>query len=98
MTLEDIKPAAIQACRDHGVRRLDVFGSLARGETTSASDVDFLVEFFDPDRNPAKRFFGLLHQLEDRLGRKVDLITTNSLRNPYFKKRVLEERIPLYEG
>ncbi|HMP34097.1 MAG TPA: nucleotidyltransferase family protein [Kiritimatiellia bacterium] len=98
MKLDDLKPVAIQACRDHDVRRLDVFGSLARGEATPSSDVDFLVEFFDPDRNPAKRFFGLLHQLEDGLGRKVDLITTSSLRNPYFKKRVLEERVPLYEG
>jgi len=98
MRLEDIKTVAIKACQDYDVQRLDVFGSLARGVATSTSDVDLLVEFREPDRQPSKRFFGLLHQLEDSLGRSVDLITTNSLRNPYFKKRVLEERVPLYEG
>ena len=97
MQLEDIKTVAVQACREYDVQRLDVFGSLARGEATSSSDIDFLVEFREPDRLPSKRFFGLFHQLEDSLGRNVDLITTNSLRNPYFKKRVLEERVLLYE-
>jgi len=57
-----------------------------------------LVEFRDPDRSPARRFFGLLHQLEDTLGCEVDLLTTSSLQNPYFRKRVLKERIPIYEG
>mgnify|MGYP001348858914 CR=1 FL=1 len=98
MQLEDIKSVAIKACKDYDVQRLDVFGSLARGVATSSSDVDLLVEFRDPDRQPSKRFFGLLHQLEDSLGRNVDLITINSLRNPYFKKRVLKERVSLYEG
>jgi len=80
------------------VRRLDAFGSVARGEETASSDIDLLVEFDDPDRNPAKRFFGFLHSLEDTLGCEVDLLTIEGLRNPYFKKRVLQERVPIYEG
>jgi len=98
MQIEDIKAAALPACRDFNVRRLDAFGSVARGTATASSDVDLLVEFRDPDSHPAKRFFGLLHRLQDGLGREVDLLTVGSLRNPYFRKRVLEERIPLYEG
>jgi len=82
MTLDELKKASLQACREYDVRRLDVFGSTARGSADDASDVDLLVEFKDPDRSPAKRFFGLLHYLEDALGCKVDLLTVNSLRNP----------------
>jgi predicted nucleotidyltransferase len=98
MRIEDIRMAAMPACREFRVRRLDAFGSTARGTETSSSDVDLLVEFAEPNRSPAKRFFGLLHNLEDVLGCQVDLLTMGSLRNPYFKARVLKERIPLYEG
>lgn len=98
MNIEDIRKIALPACHEFNVRRLDVFGSAARGGATDASDVDLLVEFAEPDRAPAHRFFGLLHRLEDALGRPVDLLTAGSLRNPYFKARVLHERISLYEG
>ena len=98
MTLDEIKKAAQPACREFGVSRLDVYGSTARGSANDSSDVDLLVEFNDPSRSPAKRFFGLLHHLEDALGCEVDLLTVNGLRNPYFRRRVLEERIPIYEG
>lgn len=97
MRIEDIKAAAIPACRDFNVRRLDAFGSAARGTSTASSDVDVLVEFRDPGNRPARRFFGLLHRLQDGLGCEVDLLTVDSLRNPYFRKRVLRERIPLYD-
>ena len=98
MTLEEIKTVAIPACREFKVKRLDVFGSLARGEGRSSSDIDLLVEFEELDQKPAKRFFGLLHYLEDTLGCKVDLLTSTSLKNPYFRQRVLQERIPIYGG
>ena len=97
MTIDDIRRAATPACLEFGVRRLDVFGSLARGNHSEASDVDLLVEFLSPARRPAGRFFGLLHRLEDALGRDIDLLTINGLKNPFFRKRVLDERIPLYE-
>jgi predicted nucleotidyltransferase len=98
MNVEDIKRSVGPACREFGVRRLDAFGSIARGTALATSDVDLLVEFTTPDQAPAKRFFGLLHQLEMILGREVDLLTINSLRNPYFKARILRERVPVYEG
>jgi len=97
MNIDEIKRVAVPACRRFDVKRLDAFGSIARGSDTASSDVDLLVEFKDPDRSPAKRFFGLLHQLEDTLGCEVDLLTSGSLRNPYFRERVLKERIPLHE-
>jgi predicted nucleotidyltransferase len=98
MTLEEIKKVAEPACREFKVKRLDLFGSLARGEGTAQSDVDLLVEFEEPDVNPSKRFFGLLHHLEDVLGCEVDLLTVSSLRNPFFCRRVLKERKNIYGG
>ncbi|HIA68595.1 TPA: hypothetical protein EYN98_21655, partial [Candidatus Poribacteria bacterium] len=47
----------IPACRKFKVKRLDLFGSLATGISSSDSDVDLLVEFEAPDLQPAKRFF-----------------------------------------
>lgn len=97
MKIQEIRKIALPACREFDVKRLDAFGSTARGSAASSSDVDLLVEFIEPERNPAKRFFGFLHRLEDGLGCRVDLLTVSSLRNPYFKARVLEERVLLYE-
>ncbi len=62
------------------------------------SDLDFLVEFKNPEDRPTKRFFGLLHRLEDSFHCKVDLLTQNGLKNPYFKRRVLAEKMIIYEG
>ena len=98
MKIEDIKKIVLPACREFNVHRLDAFGSTARGSATLASDVDLIVEFNKPDHRLAKRFFGLLHQLEDTLGCEVDLLTIDSLRNPYFKAQVLSERVPIYDG
>ena len=98
MTLEEIKKVALPACREFKVKRLDLFGSLARREHTAKSDVDLLVEFEEPDLHPSKRFFGLLHHLEDALGCEVDLLTLSSLSNPYFRRRVLKERMNIYGG
>lgn len=98
MQLNQIREAVAPACRDFNVKRLDVFGSVARGTATDASDLDLVVEFREPAFRPAKRFFGLLHRIEDTLGCEVDLLTMPGLRNPYFRKRVLQERVPLYEG
>jgi uncharacterized protein len=98
MTLEEIKQVAVPACKEFKVKRLDLFGSLARGEGTTPSDVDLLMEFEEPELYPSKRFFGLLHRLEDALGCEIDLLTASSLSNPYFRRRVLTERVNVYGG
>jgi hypothetical protein len=98
MNVNEIREIAESACREFNLKRLDVFGYVARGEANTSSDLDLLVEFRDPKTKPAKRFFGLLHSLEDALSCHVDLLTSGSLRNPYFKKRILAERKPVYEG
>ena len=98
MTLDEIRKIALPACRQFQVKRLDIFGSYTRGEEGPSSDLDLLVEFDEPEHNPAKRFFGLLHHFEDALHCDVDLLTLNGMKNPYFRRRVLNERIALYGG
>ena len=98
MTLEEIKKIAIPACKKFNVKHLYIFGSFARGEGEKSSDIDFLVEFADPENDLSKRFFGLLHHFEDLFYCKIDLLTANSLSNPYFRQRVMKERINIYGG
>jgi len=98
MNIDEIRKISVSACKMFDVKQLDVFGSVARGTAMESSDVDLLVEFRNPKIKPAKRFFGLLHQFEDRLHCKVDLLTLRSIRNPYFRKRILQERTTVYEG
>lgn len=75
---------------DFAVKALFLFGSVARGEATLESDVDFLVEF----NRPVGLFtlLGLKSYLEELLGRSVDLGTPNSLR-PHLRETVLKEAI-----
>jgi uncharacterized protein len=71
-----------------GVRELAVFGSVARGEATAASDLDVLVDFDGPAT--FDRFMGLKVFLEDTFGRKVDLVTRPALK-PRIRDRILAE-------
>ena len=87
-----------ELCRRYCVRRLDLMGSAARGDFDAGrSDLDFVVEF---DRltveDAADRFLGLLVDLEDLFGRKIDLISYTSIRNPWFKREVDRTRQLLY--
>ncbi len=87
---EDILRAAA-ARRACNVR---LFGSVARGEATAESDVDFLV-----DLNPGAGLLelgGLLMDLQDLLGRRVDVMTVEGLR-PRVRERALAEAVPLSE-
>ncbi len=75
--------------RRFGVGRLSVFGSFARGEPKDDSDIDILVEF-EPGQETFDNFLGLAEFLEELFGRKVDLLTPESL-NPRFGHYLLEE-------
>ena len=97
ISIENLKTIVPAICQKFDVKRLDVFGSVARGTSTKNSDIDLLVEFNTPENHPAKRFFGFLHQLEDTLNCKVDILTMRGLRNPYFQDRVLKEKMSIYE-
>lgn len=87
-------------CRRYGVRRLEVFGSAARGGdfNPAASDADFLVAFDPaaPDLSPLEQYFGLVEALAGLLGRPVDLIESGALRNPFILAAVNQTREVVY--
>ena len=75
--------------RNLGVRRLGLFGSFVHGEPSPSSDVDLLVEF-EPGKKTFGAFMQLAFYLEDLLGRRVELVTPESL-SPYIGPRIIEE-------
>lgn len=88
MNIEQIKSDVEKLCNQHGVKSLDLFGSVARGDNKTTSDMDFLVEFDDSEPNVySKRFFGLLHSLEDTFHCNIDLLTERSIRKKIVKKK-----------
>ena len=91
--IQDIKADEIRAiARRHGVERVRVFGSLARGEAHPDSDVDLLIRLL-PGHGFAD-FMSFCQEVEAALGRRVDVVTEEGL-SPYLRDRVLAEAIPL---
>ncbi|MEQ1933372.1 MAG: nucleotidyltransferase family protein [Fimbriimonadaceae bacterium] len=76
----------------HGASNIRVFGSFARGEARPDSDLDLLVDMAD-DRNLLDTV-GLIQDLQEALGRKVDVITEPALHR-LLKARILSEARPL---
>ena len=85
-------------CRQHRVRFLYLVGSAATGEfVPSRSDYDFLVEFAPHQRRGFKDvYFLLLHDLEDLLGRRVDLIENGCVSNIFVLRSLEKTKVPLY--
>jgi predicted nucleotidyltransferase len=90
--LRQYRADILRLAAKHGARNVRVFGSVVRGEDTPESDVDFLVEvgsnrsFFFPG--------GLVADLEDLLGRHVDVVTEKALHS-FIRARVLKEAVLL---
>lgn len=99
-------PSPIAACREElaalcrrvGARRLDLFGSAARGDFDAAtSDLDFVVELDDmPPARYADAYLALKEGLEALFGREVDLLTAAALANPHLRRRIESERRTVY--
>jgi len=69
------------------VKEIGIFGSYSRGEESEKSDVDILVEFYEPI---GWEIFDLKEFLEEILGKEVDLVTVKALK-PQLKDRILKE-------
>ena len=83
----------LDIAQKHGAYNVRVFGSVARGEATEDSDIDFLVDY---KLEKISSWFpvGLIHDLEDLLNRKVDVILADSV-HPFIHDRIFQEAIQL---
>lgn len=92
------RTAIADICLRFGIRRLDLFGSAARGVDfdLSASDADFLVEFAQPGSGGLQQFFDLKDALERLLGRDVDLVELGAVSNPFVLKSIETSRETVY--
>ena len=91
-TKHDILSVLLQCqsrLRTLGVRRIGLFGSYIRGKQRPGSDIDLLVEF-EPMRKTFDTFMELSFFLEEVLGHKIDLVTTESL-SPYIGPYIRQE-------
>ena len=92
VNINQIKEKAVPILKNAGVIRSSVFGSYVRGEQKEDSDIVMLVDF--PRGKGLFEFVGLGQELEDVLGKKVDLVTYKSL-HPLLKDRILAEQVQI---
>lgn len=90
--LQQKREEILNLATQYGAYNVCIFGSVARGEEREDSDIDFLVEM-EPGRSLLD-WIGLMQDLEDLLGRKVDVATVKGLQE-YFREQILREAVLL---
>ena len=88
--IEDVKDKIVKVLKNHGVKRGGLFGSLVRGEMKEDSDIDILVEI-EKDISLLD-FIGIKLEIEDGLGRKVDLVEYCAIK-PSIRDKILKEQV-----
>lgn len=91
-SLREKREAILRIAAEHGARNVRVFGSVARGDATSQSDIDFLVEM--PKGRSLWDLIGFWQDVEDLLGVEVDVVTDGGI-SPYLEEKILAEAVPL---
>ena len=95
--IENKVKALKKLCVAYDVKAMYLFGSASTNTFTSDSDVDILVAFKDISiEKYTDNYFNLHTKLEKLFGRKIDLITENSLSNPYFIENIEKTKQLLY--
>jgi hypothetical protein len=88
----------ISLCKLHKVKELYIFGSVLTPKFSNSSDVDFLVQFDNIDiLEYADNFFDFKEKLEKLLGREIDLLENQAIRNPIFRKVLDRDKQLVYE-
>lgn len=90
--IQQKKREILAVTRIHGLINVRVFGSVARGEDTSQSDIDFLVDL--EEGRTLLDMGGALVKLQELLGRKVDIVTEHGL-HWYLREKIIKEAQPL---
>lgn len=92
LTIDQIKEIAIPILKNAGIKRSSLFGSYVRGEQHANSDVDLLVEY--PSNINLFTIGELKENLEEVLGRSVDLVGYSSIKTD-LKKYILQEQLQI---
>jgi len=90
-SLDQLRRQLLPFCRKHPIARLEVVGSVTDGTASPASDVDLMVTF-DPGVRVGKEFFAMALELEEILGRQVDLVeraAIERMKNPFKRRAIL---------
>jgi predicted nucleotidyltransferase len=88
----------IALCKKHHVKSISLFGSAAKDSMHKNSDIDFLVHFSEEMDvlDYADNYFQFLEKLENLTGKKIDLLSKKSLKNPILIKEIEQSKIDLY--
>ena len=97
-TIAELRSRVPGLSRGHGIARLELFGSIARGKAHSGSDIDLSVTF-RPEVHPGLDFFSIQDEFQALLGSSVDLLTRRAVErgnNPIRRRSILESTVELY--
>ena len=86
---EELRLKIIKILKKNKIKKAGIFGSYVRGEQKKNSDIDIIIE---PAKGMGLEFIGVKLELEDKLRRKIDLVTYKGI-HPLLKKRILKEEI-----
>ena len=87
--IEKMKQKIVRILKNQGIKKAGIFGSYARGDQKINSGIDILVE---PPKGMGFGFAGIGIELEEKLGKKVHLVTYKYI-SPYIKKDILKEEV-----
>ena len=93
-TVDEIKTRAIPIAQEYGVQSMSLFGSYARGDATSDSDVDFLIE--RGAINDLLEYAGFINELETAFGCHVDVVSTG-IEDKSFLSLIMKDKVVIYE-
>ena len=101
LSLTELRARFRPLCEKHGIRRLDVFGSAARGAVTPESDVDLLATFDEGVPIPTGELLEMAGEAEELVGRPVDFVLRRSIENSpnrFARDHILATAVCLYGG
>jgi predicted nucleotidyltransferase len=96
--IEENIDSLISLCKQHKVKELYIFGSILTSRFNSDSDIDMLVQFENIDvLEYTDNYFDFKEKLENILGREIDLVENQAIRNPIFRKIVDRDKKIVYD-
>ena len=97
--INSVQDDIMMLCKKYHVSQFSIFGSAARNELSDSSDIDLLVSFNEDLEllDYADNFFSLKNECENLFGKRVDLVTLKSLKNPILKNEIERFKVTVYE-